>query len=407
MGKVIEPKFFIPVLPVVLINGCQGIGTGYSNSVDAYNINDIAQNVKACIRNEPMTDMIPWYRGYNGKIIPTGKNTFITVGEYIKLGPDKIRITELPVGAKNCKSFKGYVEFLNTLLDEDIAKQHGIKKPKKKKSEDEGDDGSDSEKSLTFKGSVIHDYEIIKQTDTDFIVDIEFKPGVLEKELQNNDNYRFEKKIKIAVSFSRNNMHLYVEDGTIKKFDDPQDIIKEFCRVRLRYYGLRRERLLKKYELDIGKATAKYRFVVEVMDDIIDIKRKKRSAVEQMLETANPPYPKFTSKVDEKEDKAGYQYLLSMQMGSMTEEMLSKLTKDIDTAQTAKNKLQGQTEMDVWEEDLDIVLKEHNEITKDWFETNEMIQRAQRKKLDIAGKPKAKARATIKSKTRPEHGSFD
>lgn len=384
-GKVIEPKFYVPVLPVALINGCQGIGTGYSNSVDSYNINDIAQNVRACIRGEPMTEMIPWYRGYRGKIIQTGNNTFITVGEYIKLGPNKIRITELPVGAKNCKSFKGYVAFLNTLLDDDIAKRHGIKKTKKKAS----DDDDDTTKSSTFKESVVYDYEIVKQTDTDLIIDIEFKPGVLEKELENNENYRFEKKIKLAFAFSRNNMHLFVEDGTIQKFDDPRDIIKEFCRVRLKYYGLRRDRLLKKYEHDIGKASAKYRFVTEIMDDTLDIKRKKRATVEQMLEGATPPYPKFTNNVDDDEDKAGYQYLLGMQMGSMTEEMLEKLKKDIDTAQAAKDKLDSQTEVDIWEEDIAAILKEHEEVDNDWYKTNKMEHQGPRKKLAITSKTQA------------------
>lgn len=385
-GKQIEPKFYVPILPMVLINGCQGIGTGYSTSVDAYNIKDVCSNTKACIRGEEMTDMIPWFKGYNGHVFQTSKNTFITVGEYVRLSSNKIRVTELPVGAKNCKSFKGYVEFLNTLLDEDIAKKHGIKKTKKK-----SDDDDTTTKSSTFKGSVIHDYEIVKQTDTDFVVDIEFKPGVLEKELENNENYRFEKKIKIAFAFSRNNMHLYVDDGTIKKFDDPRDIIREFCRVRLSLYTKRRERLLKKYDLDIGKANAKYRFVVAVMDDELVIKRKKKTEVEKMLETADPPYPKFTTKIDDADDKAGYQYLLSMQMGSMTEEMLEKLRKDLETAQAAKDKLEGQTEIDIWEEDLDALMKEYCEDTNDWYERNEMTQRGVKTQASVKIKPKAPA----------------
>ena len=95
----------MPVVPMVLVNGCQGIGTGYSSSVCPHKMEDIVLNTKACMRGQPMTDMTPWFRGYNGRVISTGKNTFITVGEYVKLGPDKIRVTELPVGAKNCKSY--------------------------------------------------------------------------------------------------------------------------------------------------------------------------------------------------------------------------------------------------------------------------------------------------------------
>lgn len=387
-GSVIEPKFYIPVLPVVLINGCSGIGTGYSTRVDSYNINDIAANVRACMCGKPMTEMTPWFKGYNGSVVQTGKNTYITVGEYVKLSKDKIRVLELPVGAKDCKSFKAYIDFLNTLLDEDVAKKHGIKKPKKRSGAASNDTDTDTTRSAKFKGSVIHDYEIVKQTDTDFVVDIEFKPGVLERELENNEDYRFQKKMKLAFAFSRNNMHLYVEDGTIKRFDDPRDIIEEFCRVRKKYYTKRRERLLKKYELDIGKAGAKYRFVVAVMDKELDISRKKRSVVEQMLETAEPAYPKFTQKVDDKDDKAGYQYLLGMQIGSFTEEMLEKLRKDLEAAQKAKDHLEGQAELDMWEGDMSDLMVEYEADTKDWYERNEMKHRIPRQKVSINRAPK-------------------
>jgi DNA topoisomerase-2 len=387
-GLQIEPKYYVPVLPVVLINGCQGIGTGYSTSVDSYNIIDIAANVKACMNGEPMTEMMPWYKGYNGKIVKTGDNAFITVGSYHRLGPNKIRVTELPVGAKNCKSFKAYVDFLNGLLDDDVAKKHGIKK--KKKTDD------DTSKSSTFKGSVIHDYEIVKQTDTDFVIDIEFNPGVLDKELENNEKYQFEKKIKIAFTFSRNNMHLYIDDGTIKKFDDPRDIITEFCCVRLNLYTQRKERLLAKHDLDIGKANSKYRFIVAVMDDELIISRKKRTVVEKMLEEAEPPYPKYTNKIDDAEEKAGYQYLLGMQISSFTEEMLEKLKKAVEAAQAQKDKLEGMTEIDIWEEDLDALMKEYEEDTKDWYERNEMTE--QRKIVTPALKRTAAPAPALKIK---------
>jgi DNA topoisomerase II len=389
-GKSIEPKFYLPILPLLLINGAQGIGTGYSTTINAYNPEDVMSNTRACVKGEPMTEMIPWYKGYNGKILKTEENCYITVGDYIKIGRNKIRVLELPVGAKNCKSFKGYVEFLNSLLDDDIAKQHDIKRTKKKPSDDE-----ESCRSGTFKASVIHDYEIVKNTDTDFIVDIEFKEGILEKELANNEDYRFEKKMKLACSFSSKNMHMFVEDGTIKKFDDPRDIISEFCRVRLGFYVKRRDRLLKKYDLDIGKANAKYRFVVAVMDRELDISRKKRAMVEQMLEEAEPPYPKFTSKVDESEDKAGYQYLLNLQIGSFTEEMLAKLKNDLELAQGAKDKLEAQTPVDIWEEDLDDLMKEYRQDVDDWFERNEISVKKPKKKIQLKAptatvKPKLK-----------------
>lgn len=393
-GMIIEPDYYMPIIPLILINGTEGIGTGYSTTVHPHNPLDVIDNTKACMRGETMTEMIPWIKGYNGKIIKTGHNTYITLGYYTRVGANKIRILEPPVGAKNCKSFKAYVAFLNTLLDEESAKQYGIKKAK-------NNDDNSTVKSSTFKGAVIHHYDIIKETDTDLVIDIEFKEGVLDKELADNKDYRFEKKLKLAFSFSSKNMHLYIDDGTIKKFNDTRDIITEFCRVRKKYYVNRRLMLLKKYGLTMSKSSSKYRFVVEVMDRTLDISRKKRTVVEKMLKESTPPYPMLVHKIEDNDDKAGYQYLLGMQIGSFTEEILDKLKNELAVATEATKRLENMDECDLWTEDLNNLLNEYNIDLADWYDRNDMTIRVPRKKVAITKTPKTKTVVTLKPPQKP------
>ena len=162
------------------------------------------------------------------------------------------------------------------------------------------------------------------------------------------------------------------------------------------YYVKRRERLLKKCDLDIGKANAKYRFIVDIMDDVIVIKRKKRAEAEHILSTASPPYPKFAGKIDDEDEKAGYSYLLGMQIHSFTEETLEKLKKSIEKAQVLKNELEGKTPNDLWEEDLDEFLIEDQIGFNEWVDRNEMNIKTPRTKLDISNKPKTKALISLK-----------
>ena len=63
-GQAIEPKHYVPILPMVLVNGAEGIGTGWSSSVPNYNPREIVANLRRLMADEPQQPMHPWYRGY-------------------------------------------------------------------------------------------------------------------------------------------------------------------------------------------------------------------------------------------------------------------------------------------------------------------------------------------------------
>ena len=64
---------------MILINGCQGIGTGWSSKIPCFNPKDIIDNIKRLIKNEDLLEMSPWYKNFKGKIIKDD-NGFITKG---------------------------------------------------------------------------------------------------------------------------------------------------------------------------------------------------------------------------------------------------------------------------------------------------------------------------------------
>jgi DNA topoisomerase-2 len=65
----VEPVHFVPILPLVLLNGCEGIGTGWMTSVPQYNPRELCEILKNKIKGESFTDeLIPWYKGFSGDI---------------------------------------------------------------------------------------------------------------------------------------------------------------------------------------------------------------------------------------------------------------------------------------------------------------------------------------------------
>jgi DNA topoisomerase-2 len=64
-GQTVEPRFYVPVLPMVLVNGANGIGTGYSTFVPNYNPREVVENLRCILRGEPMQTMLPWYQGFS------------------------------------------------------------------------------------------------------------------------------------------------------------------------------------------------------------------------------------------------------------------------------------------------------------------------------------------------------
>ncbi len=96
-GKGIEPFFYAPIIPMILVNGSVGIGTGYSTTIESCNPRDICDNLKRVLNGEKPKLMMPWYRHFTGTIEKVDKNQYICRAKYDIISDDTIHITDLPI----------------------------------------------------------------------------------------------------------------------------------------------------------------------------------------------------------------------------------------------------------------------------------------------------------------------
>lgn len=63
-GQIVEPDFYAPIIPLGLVNGGEGIGTGWSTEIPCYNPRDLVKSIKNKLNNNEFLDLHPWYRGF-------------------------------------------------------------------------------------------------------------------------------------------------------------------------------------------------------------------------------------------------------------------------------------------------------------------------------------------------------
>jgi DNA topoisomerase-2 len=323
-GEQIEPEFYVPVIPNILVNGCKGIGTGFSTSIPSYNPLDIIANLRRKMRDETMIEMVPWFRGFIGKIEKVGEK-YVSKGLYRVIDTSRVEIYELPIGMWTDK----YKEHLEDLMNSE-------KDGKKKKQQ------------------ILLKYES-QYTESTVKFILHFDKTELATMLNKGT---FEKDMKLIDSGNTNttNMHLFNEYGQIKKYDSPAMIIEEFYEIRKKYYLKRKAYLENRLNRELELFSARVRFILAILNDEIILKGKDEEALEAELETLG--YPKFTKGKLEFDPKAenenpSYDYLTSMPIRSMTQKRLEELMKQLDERKILFENLKKQSIYDLWTADLD------------------------------------------------------
>ena len=314
-GNKIEPIYYVPILPMILINGTSGIGTGYSTTIPSFNPIDIMDNIKRLNNNQEPIPMKPWYRHFKGQIVENEKNNgYITKGSFKCLSNTEIQITELPIGTWTTK----YLEYLKKLA---------LEKRKVKK--------------LNIETNIIKN-ELLNRSDK-LNVDITIKFVKPWNEMFDTIS-EVENILGLTTKISCTNMYLFNENNEITKYDTPEDILIDWYNIRKRYYIKRKEYTLEKLENELKFITEKIRFIKLVIDRKLIIEKKKKEQLEDEL-----------SKLKFKKINESYDYLLNLPLWSLTEERIIALEK-----QAEKNKIEF-TELDktspskLWENDLNTI----------------------------------------------------
>jgi len=315
-GSQVEPIYYAPIIPMVLVNGSKGIGTGFSTNILCYNPLDIILYLKNKLLKNPLnTEFIPYYDGFQGTIVPVNENHFIVKGKYEIIGQDKIRVTELPVGYWT-NDFKEYLEELS--------------------------DGVDSKtgKKIT---PIVKDYDdMSKDTTIDFTITLQ--KGKLE-ELGEEGIY---KQFKLISSLSTTNMHLFDAEDKLKKYSSIVEIIDDYFLKRLEMYVTRKQCLIEHVEKELLLLKNKVKYIEEILDGTIDLRRKSSEEINKML--SDKKYEIIN------ED---YKYLIKMQMDCVTEENVKKIEKEYKTKNDELTLLINTSSEEMWLSELSTLEEEY------------------------------------------------
>jgi DNA topoisomerase-2 len=327
-GLIVEPIFYAPIIPMILVNGSKGIGTGFSTDIMCYNPIEIIDYLKYKLlpAEELKTtsiDFLPYYEGFQGQIekITTGK--FLFKGKYAKIASDKIHITELPVGFWT-EDFKEHLETLTDSVDK-------------------------TGKKIV---PVVKDYnDMSKDTNIDFTITL--SKGKLEELETMTCDYGcngLEKIFKLYSTSSNTNMHLFDAHDTLKKYDTIEEIIDDYFEIRLSLYKKRKEYLIAALEQELIILRNKTNYVRENLEDTIDLRKKKKEQVVEML--TNKGYAIVDNDCE-------YKYLTKMPMDSVTEENADKLFREYSIKCVELESIRNKTIMEMWNGELDALRQEY------------------------------------------------
>lgn len=111
-----EPKYFLPLVPAVLLNPTQGIAVGYACNILPRKLSDIVHCQVQHLQGKGFREPKPYYEGFKGEISKTSDNTWTSTGVFERKGKKKIIITDLPIG----QTRESYIRVLDALEDRDV-----------------------------------------------------------------------------------------------------------------------------------------------------------------------------------------------------------------------------------------------------------------------------------------------
>ena len=206
----IEPKFFVPIIPIVLLNGGCGIATGYSSFVPNHRLSDIVSAIVQILHGDDPGELVPYYEKFEGSIVQSTDFRYISNGLYThtKKGYE---ITELP---------------LYTWTEPFLQKLQNMKEVSKVTS---------------------------RCDDVTVNIQISTESSSIERSLSS--------------TISTSNMYLLNENSELQKFSSALDILKYFVNVRLRYYAKRKIWILAKLEEDKKSLESFIRFITAIKSE--------------------------------------------------------------------------------------------------------------------------------------------
>jgi DNA topoisomerase-2 len=303
-GEKIEPKFYLPIIPMILVNGSEGIGTGFSTLIPNYDFKDVVNWFINKINGKQTIDLIPKFNNFKGTITKYDDTTYISSGICI-IEKDKVIITELPI--------KLWTSIYKEILEE---------------MQEEG-----NIKSYTNYSSDVDVYFEIKFNDIDYI-------NKLHESFDDKGLNNLYKLLKLYKTIKLSNLTLYDQNLKLKTYNNINEICDEFYKMRLPYYEKRKELIIKNINDEIILLNNQINFINLVKDNT-KIFNMNTNDIEKIL---------IQNKIKKYDNS--FDYLINMSFKQLSKDNLNKLDKKIKNYKENKKIIENKTIKQLWLEDL-------------------------------------------------------
>lgn len=345
--QTVEPNWYLPVIPMILANGAEGIGTGWNTNIPPFNPLDIANNMKKLMNGETPDPMVPWFRGWTGSIEKIDIHRYRMYGKIEQIGENTVEITELPPRT-----------WTSTI------KEHLLL----------GLGGSDKIKPW------------IKDMQEQHGSTIKFIITLTAEEMEKTRKMGFYERFKLVSTIHLGNMVAFDPHGKIKRYDTVEEILFDFYHVRLEYYQRRKDFMSEKLQLEVEKLSHQARFIKMIIENELLVGNKSHTTLFKELEDLGFPrittegklyYGKldtYTEELDNIEEEnesnvddihssfniyGSFDYLLGMKIWSLTKEKYEDLLKRKQEKEVELELLLNLSSKDLWNKDLDDFIKQY------------------------------------------------
>jgi len=303
-GDYIEPKYFMPIFPVLFLNGSTGMSTAYAHNIFPRDPHEVITYIKKKLAGteKPRMELAPWFKGFNGTVRKNAETGFYEcVGVIERNNTTSYTIKEIPIGMEYDK----YIEHLDKLCDDKTIVDY--------------DDKCDTKKdNILFEVKTTRDFT-----------------------KKHEDIESLNKVFKLVKSLPEN-LTCIDENNRAKEFSSIQEILDAFIDIRLKYYQKRKDYLVEEIKISLIKLASKYYFVKGIVDGSIIVNKRKKDNIIAQLEKFEKIKP-----ID-----GSYEYLLQMPIHSLTQEKLEELKKLIEDGKEEYKKTKATTVQDMWLADL-------------------------------------------------------
>jgi len=298
-GEEIEPQFFLPIIPTVLLNGGSGIAVGFATNILNRHPLDLIDACLSLLDDGEVKLLRPWIRGFWGDIeqVEGTVKSWSFRGQWEVKNTTTVEITEIPPSF----TYEKYESHLDSLVEKNVIASY--------------DDHSSDRVRYVLKFSRASLADILKRDKMNDILKMRESEG--------------------------ENLTTLDETGQLRIFDSAEDVVRYFVEFRLGFYGKRKERLIADLSREIEVLDAKSRFIDAVIHGRIIVANEKKSSIISAIESEGIP----------KQD-GGYDYLLSMPIYSLTEERYTELQKRLGQKKRERKAVENTSPKDFYKSDL-------------------------------------------------------